>query len=1192
MSFPQMKFDTRSAPKFNDEDSLKDEERFFDKRIPHPPRPESAKAPDGNPLKNVNRKPARPITATKKIFPVWQKPVPNKEAEPIMLAKLRPKNIQMDKERLYDENIALKMKVNSLTEDVILLRTRISQLERDIGKKEIFIDQKSPTEKPNSKNVHLITNLKQNVKELRSELQTKETELISLRKNTKTSRIMELEAEVQAYVDECTRLKHHIEDLLHQNGIENPTGEYEGFEAQSYRQTLVNSNLQKENAELNQALSEAKEEIFKLKSKLSDPEKKKKKKSTSRKNDEHLKTEIQILKQQLENERKIYENKETDIKNDSEKLKKSNLETFQRMQSFELKVKEQNSLIEQLKTQVAALQKEMQQTQKNQKPAENNNLWDMTPGRLTHPPKLCKMIYEIIYKKKMLLAVFLSLLDKNNNGYIGTDDIIQVLKTNGYQAKKKYIEEVIQMATGKMANIIHIKALEKFYEQYNYSSSPISTSSEEFPVKPQKTFGSAANEIKIKIGEEQPVMKSISVSSSVRSENIREIENEDKNNAKVNEIDKKSENKPEAPPLYFTFSKESNDKVIKGQAAGVSDKNEIRNVVQQKDEAQVIKKEPVPPPEDHKPKDQQRVEALQRPKSRPSTPIQKQISNEKIPLKSDYENPPSKREKNQLEAEAPQRSMSRSSTPIQKMPSNDKIPQRSDYENPPSKREKNQSEKNILKKEPTDERIKEKQIVQPTQKKEPLNIKEKPKEEEEEKTQPTEQEIPTIKPEEIKTVLNHVSLQMQLNRQPKSKLASFLFGSIEKSQKLNKEEISKFLSQSPLKIPSVQNFDKFCQFLIEPSQATIRPSELSSLSASVDFITKKLFISLEDWPIFTQEDEKEYDEKLTEIIDIYFDSLIAGCKKNDLNNTGKISIEQFQTVLRQQNIELPRNMMNYIILLFYSTSLELNEVPYEKFLNAYHNQNAEEYEEDYEQGEEIADEERAKIVGHLLEIIAKVMKDKKVSVRDIFIQNHRGMVMPDNFVKGLQKLGVLDSIGQEFIILILQALQCEDTDEMCILIDDLEEVFKHYGISIPDEIFEEENEEKNFSKENSRYKENSESSSIYEEEPYEETKPKQNPQLINPPSDADLIKSIEKKESIENDLGSSINSDYEIENHLYNKTKSSQSSAEKNKAEEYSEYESDVNKEEYSEDIEENYDKNSNVSYGSEYESDQGSEID
>jgi hypothetical protein len=72
----------------------------------------------------------------------------------------------MDKERLYEENLSLKMRINSLFDENKKLKTRANQLEKDVNKREDLIDEirtiggDRNIVSPPLRNLHMVNNLK------------------------------------------------------------------------------------------------------------------------------------------------------------------------------------------------------------------------------------------------------------------------------------------------------------------------------------------------------------------------------------------------------------------------------------------------------------------------------------------------------------------------------------------------------------------------------------------------------------------------------------------------------------------------------------------------------------------------------------------------------------------------------------------------------------------------------------------------------------------------------------------------------------------------------------------------------------------------------------------------------------------------------------------------------------------------
>lgn len=122
---------------------------------------------------------------------------------------------------------------------------------------------------------HITQNLKNHVKEMRSELKKKDEEVTKIKRTLKATNIQELEVEMKLYVDECTRLRHMLEES-YKNQMD-PV-ELQKLQEQFQMQDTYLVNLQSENQELAETCAkmqqimqnqqEDKEHETKLKSKL------------------------------------------------------------------------------------------------------------------------------------------------------------------------------------------------------------------------------------------------------------------------------------------------------------------------------------------------------------------------------------------------------------------------------------------------------------------------------------------------------------------------------------------------------------------------------------------------------------------------------------------------------------------------------------------------------------------------------------------------------------------------------------------------------------------------------------------------------------------------------------------------------------------------------------------------------------
>ncbi|CAG9331704.1 unnamed protein product [Blepharisma stoltei] len=177
------------------------------------------------------------VVSEPKLFPattsnLYKFKYTNPQPDQTYLAKIRPKHIQIDKEKLYEENLVYKHMINSLSEENTKLKTKISQMEHDMQEKNFsriealpysYVPLNNP--KPKSQ-FHLIENLKNSVKELRNELQIRNTEYEELKRSARITKMNEISEELKQYTNECMRLKRLMDELLQDknNVHDNPGG--------------------------------------------------------------------------------------------------------------------------------------------------------------------------------------------------------------------------------------------------------------------------------------------------------------------------------------------------------------------------------------------------------------------------------------------------------------------------------------------------------------------------------------------------------------------------------------------------------------------------------------------------------------------------------------------------------------------------------------------------------------------------------------------------------------------------------------------------------------------------------------------------------------------------------------------------------------------------------------------------------
>ena len=139
------------------------------------------------------------------------------------VSRMRPRIINQERERLYDDAMKHKIATNFFKEENIKIKTRIHLLEAELIKKDKLIDelllqQDSFTgAKPLNKmrlESHLTQNLKKKIKDLHTSNLSKNDEIEALKRSIKSTKINEIEVELKMYMDECTRLRHSLEEVI------------------------------------------------------------------------------------------------------------------------------------------------------------------------------------------------------------------------------------------------------------------------------------------------------------------------------------------------------------------------------------------------------------------------------------------------------------------------------------------------------------------------------------------------------------------------------------------------------------------------------------------------------------------------------------------------------------------------------------------------------------------------------------------------------------------------------------------------------------------------------------------------------------------------------------------------------------------------------------------------------------------
>eukprot|EP01022_Parablepharisma_sp_SALTPOND_P033043 TRINITY_DN88088_c0_g1_i1.p1 TRINITY_DN88088_c0_g1~~TRINITY_DN88088_c0_g1_i1.p1 ORF type:complete len:1103 (-),score=136.21 TRINITY_DN88088_c0_g1_i1:4307-7615(-) len=223
-----------------------------------------------------------------------------------------------DKEDLYHELILAKQAANELKEENTKLKTKVQLAEQEANKKTEHIKEllynmeiiegasgSLPRTGKGKAETKLEIELKKQIKALKQEKDKVVAEYTNLKKNVKTTKLQELALEVQAFSEECQRLRRVIEEVSSKKTELTPE-EIEAIEEKMYQQAAIIKNLTQENETLLSSLQQKDQELNDIKLKLEKEVQKNSKLAANRKIvikqkkliNENTKT-IQNLKEQL-----------------------------------------------------------------------------------------------------------------------------------------------------------------------------------------------------------------------------------------------------------------------------------------------------------------------------------------------------------------------------------------------------------------------------------------------------------------------------------------------------------------------------------------------------------------------------------------------------------------------------------------------------------------------------------------------------------------------------------------------------------------------------------------------------------------------------------------------------------------------------------------------------------------------------
>ena len=97
---------------------------------------------------------------------------------------------------------------------------------------------------------HLSLNLKRKIRDMQTEITSKQDEVDALKRNIKNTKIAEIEVEMKMYMDECTRLRHQLEEVIKSKDTFADPEELKVIEEKFQQQEMLINTMKNENNEL------------------------------------------------------------------------------------------------------------------------------------------------------------------------------------------------------------------------------------------------------------------------------------------------------------------------------------------------------------------------------------------------------------------------------------------------------------------------------------------------------------------------------------------------------------------------------------------------------------------------------------------------------------------------------------------------------------------------------------------------------------------------------------------------------------------------------------------------------------------------------------------------------------------------------------------------------------------------------
>ena len=319
------------------------------------------------------------------------------------------KPVVFDRERLSEDLIEVKISNNALRAENVRLKTQITVLEKEVCRKSTVTEETPP-------NLHVVSMLKQSVKDLKEIVRIKDEESALIRREMKATKIAEMEVELKSYQEECKRLA---------NALKN-----KALDSDSRKDT-ASEDVRQENTALRNDLDRLAKELKDEKDAA-----KKRKKAENHKN-----TEIEGLKttiDQLQKEKDATEKEKQKLKAVNEQCN-SDISAFkEKLQSYEQQIRTLTEDRSRLRSQL-------------------DHYTDGNEAFKQEKVRLKESIEELQQEKEELKSQVQSLTDVLEKLTIDFDEIQTQHKATIRDLAKSHLSEIDQVKTALEKEVRHLK---------------------------------------------------------------------------------------------------------------------------------------------------------------------------------------------------------------------------------------------------------------------------------------------------------------------------------------------------------------------------------------------------------------------------------------------------------------------------------------------------------------------------------------------------------------------------------------------------------------------------------------------------------------------------------------------------------------------------------------------------------------